>query len=160
MLWLRVLLFAVLCPGTVGGLVPLLIGRPEAAHAQGPLAWLALLVLALGWAGLAWCVVDFARRGRGTLAPVDPPRHLVRSGLYKVTRNPMYLSVLVAILGQALWWRSLAVAAYAVAFLGVVTLFVRAYEEPALTRQFGDEYLRYRADVPRWIGPIGADRRP
>ncbi|HYD53833.1 MAG TPA: isoprenylcysteine carboxylmethyltransferase family protein [Gemmatimonadaceae bacterium] len=157
MLWLRALLFVLLLPATVGGLLPWLIAR-RAAPAAGAWRGLALALLALGWSGLLWCVLDFARRGRGTLAPVDPPRHLVRSGLYRVTRNPMYVSVLLAILGQAAWWRSTGLLLYAAVFLAVVSAFVRVYEEPALARQFGDEYERYRAEVPRWLGVVRRTR--
>ena len=57
---------------------------------------------------LLWCVRDFYVAGKGTLAPWDPPKHLVVIGLYRFVRNPMYLAVLAIIVGQALlfgsWW--------------------------------------------------------
>jgi protein-S-isoprenylcysteine O-methyltransferase Ste14 len=97
------------------------------------------------------CIVEFARRGRGTLSPVDPPRHLVVSGLYQYVRNPMYLSVTTIVLGEVLVTHSLALAIYWSIWFLAVNLFVIGYEEPALRRQFGDSYNEYCRQVGRWI---------
>jgi protein-S-isoprenylcysteine O-methyltransferase Ste14 len=149
---LKTLLFTIFVPGTVAGLVPYWIrgGWPGAAP-----AWATLtggLVLAVGVAVYLWCAWRFATEGRGTPAPIDPPRVLVARGLYRFSRNPMYVGVLLAVLGQALWSRSgplLAYAAFlAVAFHGMVVLV----EEPILRRKFGAEYAAFTAGVPRWLG--------
>jgi protein-S-isoprenylcysteine O-methyltransferase Ste14 len=149
-LFLRSLFFVVLLPGTVTILVPrwLLAG----AHAAwGVRAAVALAPIAAGAAILLRCVWDFARRGRGTLAPVDPPKQLVVSGLYRHVRNPMYVGVLAVLLGEALFFASVAVLVWAAIFFAVVHLFVVLYEEPSLERRFGDSYARYRRAVRRWI---------
>lgn len=123
------------------------------------------LVLAVAGAALALaCVLLFGARGRGTPAPFDAPRVFVASGPYRYVRNPMYVGGLAVLAGVALWLRSPATLGLAAAFVGVAHLFVRLYEEPALTRQFGETYLAYRREVPRWLprvrrGAPGAEIR-
>ena len=158
MLWLRALLFFVVAPGTVLGLVPYRILRRErrldaivaAGGTPGRIAG-AVLVLA-GLAGLVWCFALFVRRGRGTPAPYDPPRALVAEGPYAVSRNPMYVCLWLVLAGEALASGSGRVAAYGLSVFVATQLFVRLYEEPTLARQFGAEYAAYRARVPRWLG--------
>lgn len=160
---LKNLIFTVVVPGTVAVYVPyLILSRTGALEAPGwPLRVLGGLVLAGGLAIYAWCVFGFAR-ARGTPAPIDPPRELVVRGLYRYTRNPMYVGVLSVILGQALLFRSLHLLAYTAGLFTVFHLFVRLYEEPSLTRRFGDAYLRYRRTVPRWLPlpPRRQEQRP
>ena len=150
MLFLRSLFFVVLLPGTVTVLVPrwLLAGTHAA---WGVRAAVALAPIAAGAAILLRCVWDFAVSGRGTLAPVDPPEELVVSGFYRHVRNPMYVGVLAALLGEALLFASGAVLLWAATFLVVGHLFVVLYEEPNLQHRFGDSYARYRRAVRRWI---------
>ena len=100
---------------------------------------------------LLTCIWEFARRGRGTLSPVDPPRHLVVSGLYRFVRNPMYLSVTLIVFGEVLLTFSRPLFGYWVFWFMLVNLFVMGYEEPTLRGQFGDEYERYSRNVGRWI---------
>jgi protein-S-isoprenylcysteine O-methyltransferase Ste14 len=100
---------------------------------------------------LGTCIWEFARRGRGTLAPVDPPRTLVVQGLYRYVRNPMYLSVTMIVLGEALLTGSRALLAYWAVWFLAANLFVIGYEEPTLRRRFGPAYDRYRATVGRWV---------
>lgn len=149
-LLIRNLLFTVLVPGTVGVTVPwLLAGDREPA--SGGLLVLACTLLALGAGLYAWTVWDFATFGRGTPAPIDAPRRLVVRGLYRWTRNPMYLGVLAVILGHAALLRAWELVAYAGAVALAFHLFVVVYEEPHLRRVFGAEYEAYRARVPRWL---------
>jgi protein-S-isoprenylcysteine O-methyltransferase Ste14 len=121
-----------------------------------PADWGALELMALGvgilGGGLAiWCILTFVFVGKGTPAPFDPPRRLVVAGPYRYVRNPMYLGAFLAVLAAALFYRSLALAGYAAAFLLVTHLFVVLYEEPTLTRTFGSEYQNYRIAVGRWL---------
>lgn len=112
---------------------------------------LGVLVIALGTVLLVACIWEFARSGRGTLAPVDPPRELVVRGLYRYVRNPMYLSVTMIVLGEVLLTRSRPLLVYwAVWFLGV-NLFVIGYEEPSLRHRFGLAYEDYCRRVGRWL---------
>ena len=95
--------------------------------------------------------MEFARSGRGTLSPVDPPRHLVVRGLYRYVRNPMYLSVTAIVLGEVPLTRSSALAIYWAVWFACVNLFVIGYEEPTLRRQFGASYEEYARRVGRWL---------
>jgi protein-S-isoprenylcysteine O-methyltransferase Ste14 len=110
------------------------------------------IVVAIAGGALAVsCVLSFVFIGRGTPAPFDPPRQLVVRGPYRFVRNPMYVGAVVALLGAAIYYESLALAAYAVAFLLVMHAFVVLYEEPVLTRRFGADFEAYRQRVPRWL---------
>ena len=98
-----------------------------------------------------WTVRLFARIGRGTLAPWDPTERLVVEGPYAHVRNPMITGVLAVLFGEALIFGSTAIAIWAAIFAVVNHVFFLAYEEPAVERRFGEEYRRYKANVPRWI---------
>jgi len=95
--------------------------------------------------------LDFAQKGKGTPAPVDPPKELVISGLYRYVRNPMYVSVLLIIVGHFLWFGYWNLLVYAGFFLVVAHLFVTLYEEPNLGKRFGSSYENYLKEVPRWL---------
>jgi protein-S-isoprenylcysteine O-methyltransferase Ste14 len=112
---------------------------------------LGVLCVGAGVALLATCVWEFARTGRGTLAPVDPPRTLVVRGVYRYVRNPMYLGVATIVLGEALVAGSGALFGYCAAFVVAANLFVIGYEEPTLRRRFGAAYDQYIRQVGRWL---------
>lgn len=142
--------FLILVPGVVAGVVPWLLTGWET---RDPAPWLRLtgaLLLAGGLVVLLDAFRRFAVEGIGTPAPVAPTEHLVVGGPYRYVRNPMYLAVGATIVGQALVLGRPVLLAYAGAFALAVWLFVRMYEEPALTRRFGSEYEAYRRSVPAW----------
>jgi protein-S-isoprenylcysteine O-methyltransferase Ste14 len=154
MLALRSLFFTIVVPGTVTVLIPYLIVSRGGALTVGPwtpLQFLGLGLMVVGAATLLWCIWDFAAKGRGTLAPIDPPRQLVVQGLYRYVRNPMYLGVLVLLLGETAFFESLALLQYTLAWFIIVNLFVVLYEEPALRHRFGESYERYFRSVHRWL---------
>jgi protein-S-isoprenylcysteine O-methyltransferase Ste14 len=145
--------WAALLPGFFAGYVPWrFFGL---AHVQldlhDPIHLLGLLCIGLGVGLLVACIWEFARSGRGTLAPVDPPSQLVVRGLYRYVRNPMYLSVTTIVLGELLLTQSRGLLTYWAIWFAAVNLFVIGYEEPTLRRQFGASYERYSQTVPRWI---------
>jgi len=116
----------------------------------GPFQVAGLVAAAAGAAVALGCVYTFARSGRGTPAPFDPPRRLVVRGPYRFVRNPMYLGAGLALGGAALYYRSVHLVAY-LALLAVAShLFVIRYEEPVLRRTFGREYEDYCRSVRRW----------
>jgi protein-S-isoprenylcysteine O-methyltransferase Ste14 len=145
------LLFTIIVPGTVAILIPRwLIGgfsRPQ----TGVLTWIGALAFVIGAAIYFRCAWEFAARGLGTPAPIAPTKFLVTTALHRYVRNPMYLGVALAILGEAALFRSAHVALYAGIMLLAAHTFVVLYEEPTLKRQFGESYEEYRRSVPRWI---------
>jgi protein-S-isoprenylcysteine O-methyltransferase Ste14 len=143
--WKALTAFLVL-PGTVGFLLPWLL-RPRGT----PTNPAGLLLLAIGIVLLLWCVRDFYVVGRGSLAPWAPPKNLVTSGLYRLTRNPMYVAVLVILSGWALYFDSRTLWTYAAIVAMAFHLRVIYGEEPWLARTHGAAWAAYRARVPRWL---------
>jgi protein-S-isoprenylcysteine O-methyltransferase Ste14 len=147
----KTLVFTVFVPGTVAGYVPWLLRR-DAVPVAGVEEWTAIVVIAIGITiYLHTAFWGFALIGGGTPAPIAPTKVLVVKGLHRYVRNPMYLGVALAIGGQAWLFHSLHILIYMACMLTIAHLFVVFYEEPTLRRQFGKEYDRYRATVPRWI---------
>ena len=108
-------------------------------------------LMVAGGAVVLWCFLSFVLVGRGTPAPFDAPRRLVPTGPYRWVRNPMYLGAFTVLAGFGLWHRSLAMVLFVVPVALLFHAFVLFYEEPTLTRRFGDEYAAYRARVKRWL---------
>jgi protein-S-isoprenylcysteine O-methyltransferase Ste14 len=145
--------FFLLAPGVVVGLIPWLLTRWQAREPLphwAPVRVLGGILLVAGLIVLVQAFVRFVVEGLGTPAPVAAPDRLVVGGVYRYVRNPMYVAVLVAIIGQALLLGRLGLLLYAGAAWLVVAAFVRWYEEPTLTRRFGAEYEAYRRAVPAW----------
>ncbi len=149
-LLLKNLLFTCVAPGTVAGIVPWLLTRNGTAGSGWTLA-VASALFAVGGAIYSWCVWDFAAFGRGTPAPIDAPVKLVVRGLYRFSRNPMYVGVLTVIAGWSVMYRAADVAVYGVFVAVAFNTFIRLYEEPHLEQEFGDEYAAYRDRVGRWL---------
>ena len=146
--------FLVIGPGFVACLAPWWISpwRLEAPFFGMPLFRFAGgTLIALGAVGLIDSFIRFAVRGVGTPAPVFPTRHLVVTGLYRYVRNPMYLSVASAILGQGLLLGNVRLLEYGGLVWLLFHIFVMVYEEPTLRASFGPEYKVFCAEVPRWI---------
>jgi protein-S-isoprenylcysteine O-methyltransferase Ste14 len=158
----------VLLPGTVAVAVPaaiLVIGDgPNIGWGlDGVLAALPVLLglalIAGGVALWAWTVRLFARIGKGTLAPWDPPSHLVVEGPYRHVRNPMITAVLSVLVGEATLFGSPALLIWFAAFFAINWVGFLVYEEPGLEGRFGGEYREYRDNVPRWL-PRGTPWTP
>ncbi len=153
--WLtaRSLLWTILLPGVIAGYLPwrYLGLRQAQIDLSRPTHLVGLLCIAAGVSLLGACIVEFARRGRGTLSPADPPSQLVVQGLYRYVRNPMYLAVSTILWGEWLLVPSSALAVYWLVFFTAVNLFVMGYEEPYLRHRFGDSYEAYTRQVRRWI---------
>ena len=157
MVALKTLIFTVLVPGTVTVYIPyrLLSSADSAQRLQlGAFRYFGVIMILIGAAIYLRCAWDFTFTGRGTPAPIDPPKELVARGLYRFVRNPMYFGVLLALLGEAWLFRSGALLVYALIVFTWQHLFVVFYEEPALRRKFGESYSDYLARTPRWIPRI------
>lgn len=153
-LLLKNVIFTVLAPGTVVGLLPWRILVWTGGDAIPAVGWLQVLAVvpAVTAVGIyVWCVYDFMVVGRGTPAPVDPPQELVVRGLYRVTRNPLYVAVFCMIAAEAMFFASAWLLLYAAAMGIVFQSFVVLYEEPTLRRLFGAAYADYTTSVPRWF---------
>jgi protein-S-isoprenylcysteine O-methyltransferase Ste14 len=158
LLFLKNLTFTVLVPGTVTVFLPRLVLAPEDEFSLRGLRILGLVPIASGVAIYLWCLWHFATTGRGTPAPIDPPKVLVVKGLYRNVRNPMYVGVLLVLFGEAAVFASLELLRYALSFALLFHLFVRLYEEPTLRRKFGPAYEHYCKTVPRWIPRLRISR--
>ena len=149
MLWRALLAFLAL-PGVVAILVPaLMAGAALRAGARFHAA--GVLPLVIGLALLLWCVRDFYVAGRGTLAPWAPPRNLVTIGLYRHSRNPMYLAVTLMLIGWTLCFLSRTLAIYTGFVMVAFHLRVVLGEEPWLEQTHGDAWREYRSRVRRWL---------
>jgi protein-S-isoprenylcysteine O-methyltransferase Ste14 len=144
------LLFLVVAPGVVAGLVPWLLTGWDAAEPPLVLRVAGALLVVIGVLVLLQAFARFVTEGLGTPAPVAPTERLVVGGLYRYVRNPMYLAVAATIVGQALLLGRWILLAYAAVFGLAVAAFVRWYEEPTLRKTYGDEYDAYRRAVPGW----------
>jgi protein-S-isoprenylcysteine O-methyltransferase Ste14 len=154
MMALKSLLFFILAPGMVAGLIPLALLQTGPQIQTGFLSYLAFPLWLTGIATLIWCFWDFLIKGGGTPAPVEPPRELVVAGLYNYVRNPMYVGVLLVIIGHFLWLGYWNLLIYAVVVFVAFNTFVTFYEEPNLKTRFGATYEDYLRRVPRWIPRI------
>jgi protein-S-isoprenylcysteine O-methyltransferase Ste14 len=144
----RAIIAFLACPGIVAFLVPLAWAWQAGFKMQWPIG---LALVALGTVGLLWCVRDFYVSGKGTLAPWAPPQHLVVVGLYRYSRNPMYLAVEFVLLGWAVAFRSVGLLIYASAVLLGFQLRVVFGEEPWLAKKYGTAWDQYTHAVRRWF---------
>jgi protein-S-isoprenylcysteine O-methyltransferase Ste14 len=112
----------------------------------------AFTLLIAGFAVAIAGVVSF-RRARTTVNPLNPEKSsaLVVSGIFRWTRNPMYLGVLVCLLGVVVWFGSVPALLVPVVFVAYIDRFQIVPEETALRARFGEEFESYRARVRRWI---------
>ena len=147
--WQAVIAFVAL-PGVVAFVIPLAVVAP--GWGDHLINRIGIAPLATGVVLLLWCVVEFYVAGRGTLAPWTPPRELVVTRLYRFSRNPMYVAVVLILAGWAVLFRSWPLAIYAIAVALSFHLRVLFHEEPWLARSFGSRWESYKAAVPRWIG--------
>jgi protein-S-isoprenylcysteine O-methyltransferase Ste14 len=150
---LKTLLFTILVPGTVAVGIPylLLTSGIGSVHDIGGFRFTGIVPIVLGIVFYIWTAGDFASIGRGTPAPIDPPRRLVSRGLYRIVRNPMYVGVLLILIGEVIFFGSLAILVYVILIWSVNHLFIIFYEEPTLSKKFGTAYLEYCKVVPRWV---------
>ncbi len=149
-LFLKIALFTLVVPGAVAVLVPLLLGGDRTV-AGGAWLGLAVCLFALGVALYVRAVWDFAVLGKGTPAPIDAPKRLVVRGIYRYSRNPLYIAMLTLIAGWAALFGTAVLLAYAAGLFVLYSLFIRFHEEPRLAREFGEEYAAYTQQVGRWL---------
>lgn len=149
--------FTILVPCTVAGVAPyyLISARSQLFTFGSGVSQLAGGLLFLcGLLTYAWCAYDFAAFGRGTPSPTHPPQQLVVRGLYRFSRNPMYVGVSAVVFGEALYFGSGNQLVYACCVLAGFHVRVITGEEKTLRRMFGASYEAYCERVPRWVGLV------
>lgn len=142
--------FFFVAPLMVAGVVPWWIGHVRGSGLPVVVRMVGAVMVLAGFAAVVHSFVRFVA-ARGTPAPVAPTQRLVVDGLYRHVRNPMYVGVIMAAAGQALWFGSIEVLAYAAAVWLTMAAFVRVYEEPTLRAHYGTQYDAYTRAVPAWI---------
>ncbi len=149
----------IVLPGTVLAFIPAIIllltkdsrFPPKLITPSQICFWLALLAASIGFALCGWTLKLFTKYGEGTPAPWDPPRKLVIIGPYRYSRNPMITGALLVLMAEALFFYSWPIAAWMILFFVGNAIYFPLVEEKGLEKRFGDEYLKYKARVPRWI---------
>lgn len=154
-LYLRNILFFILQPGIVAFLVPYILAKEkfkqEIIEDFDALNYIGIVLGLLGLIIVFYCIYRFIIDGRGTLSPADKTKVLVIKGLYKYSRNPMYIGVLLILLGEIFFTKSIVLFGYSIfTFLGF-HLFVIFVEEPRLKKDFKSSYASYTSKVNRWF---------
>lgn len=159
--WIRQLVSIVALPGVVAVGVPVWIARQDHTTFVRPDDLTGIAVVLCGLALLVVGVWLFARslfyfwsRGRGTLAPWDPPRRFVVEGPYRFVRNPMISGVIFVLLGEAGIFRSRPLGEWAGVFAVINMIYIPILEEPMLVARFGEPYVRYKGAVRRFLPRI------
>jgi protein-S-isoprenylcysteine O-methyltransferase Ste14 len=112
--------------------------------------WLGAIVFALALALVAWAISTITRAGSNVPTSL-PTTTIVEIGPYRFTRNPIYLGMVLGLIGLAIAFNSLWLLMTLVPFALVIRYDVITREEAYLERKFGDVYRRYRARVRRWL---------
>jgi protein-S-isoprenylcysteine O-methyltransferase Ste14 len=152
--WIKTVMFTLLLPGSVTVLIPLSLLRWEGGKTNlnfGGVNALGAIPILVGILFYTWTVSDFVRKGGGTPAPNDPPKSLVVDGLYQRVRNPMYVGVILVLLGEVMVFEKSVLLVYTTLVFIAFHLFIVGYEEPTLLKNFGETYALYCSRVPRWI---------
>jgi len=152
------LVFTIVVPGTWTVVIPYLVLASDFRIATvqiGPFRFLGVVPILLGVLTYLWCAWDFTFAGRGTPAPVAPPKELVVKGLYRYVRNPIYVGIVLILLGESVLFESVELLLYAGLTFLLFHTWVLIYEEPTLSNKFSDSYAHYCDTVPRWIPKPG-----
>lgn len=154
-LFLRNFLFTILQPGVVAGLIPYFILKNKwEIIIENDINWYNYIGIFITFIGLLivfYCIFDFAIKGKGTLSPADKTKQLVISGFYKYSRNPIYVGVVLILIGETFFFISIELAIYTfIVFVGF-HFFVIFVEEPRLKKDFKEQYTQYIHNINRWF---------
>jgi len=154
MLSLKSALATIVVPGTACALIPYYILKATHVSLSPPfdiLQFMAILISVLGLYMIVWVSTAFVRQGKGTPIPIDPPTHLLITGLYRYVRNPMYVGALLIVIAEAIYFSYPWLMLYAAGLWAALHTALVVFEEPQLKRRFGADYEHYLMTVPRWI---------
>ncbi len=110
-----------------------------------------VMCISLGLLLMTATIRLFETVGEGTLAPWEPPKRLVVQGVYRHVRNPMISGVLCVLLGESVLTASLPLVHWFLIFAIINLIYIPLLEEPMLVNRFGEEYVTYKRNVPRWV---------
>ena len=150
-LLLKNFVFAILYPGIVAGVIPFWIIGGKLNELEKPHQFVGVFLFLAGFIIMTWCIVNFAVKGQGTLSPLAPTKKLVVSGLYKFSRNPMYIGVMLILTGETLFFASYSLCVYSLIVFAGFNIFIIFNEERRLKKDFGNDYDNYCKKVRRWI---------
>lgn len=148
-LFFQAIVAFILLPGIFALFLPLLISYIDPY--DRPFFLPGSIVVCIGMILVLWCIRDFYVVGKGTLAPWNPPQNLVIVGLYRFIRNPMYVSVLLLVLGWGIFFYSPILIIYDFMLFIAFHISVVKFEEPWLHEQFGKSWEVYQENVSRWL---------
>jgi protein-S-isoprenylcysteine O-methyltransferase Ste14 len=162
LLWIRGLFFTILVPGTVAGYIPYWLTRNRGADLSiGFFKWAGLIILVAGIFIYLWTITSFLLRGKGTPAIWftrvigfiigEEPVKMVSSGLYKYSRNPMYVGVMTTVAGEGLFFQHSNLLWYSLSLFIIFNIVVIFIEEPHLEKKFGSNYIEYKKSTRRWF---------
>ncbi|RUM75801.1 MAG: isoprenylcysteine carboxylmethyltransferase family protein [Sulfurovum sp.] len=117
-----------------------------------PWNWIGVVLILISGAFDIWSILLFFKK-HTTANPMKPENttDLVTKGLYKITRNPMYVGLLVILTGYAIWLGSVTPFLVLPIFYFLITEMQIKPEEAILEEKFGQEYLNYKKRVRRWL---------
>ncbi len=144
-------IFLILVSGFAAIYAPIYLLTGGERILPGWLTYSAIPFWLIGASIILWCFWTFTFYGEGTPAPIDPPKKLVAIGLYRYVRNPIYIGVLLILIGHVAWFGRINLVIYLLTAFLAFHLFVILYEEPTLTKKFGKQYEAYFKKVPRWL---------
>jgi protein-S-isoprenylcysteine O-methyltransferase Ste14 len=151
---IKTLLWSIFVPSTAAIVVPYLLMHSRFDFFRTDLSyfrWLGSIPILVGVILYIWSAWYFTFVGKGTPAPFDPPKELVIKGPYQYSRNPIYVFVALALIGEAVFFGAAILVLYVAVILTFLHLWVVLYEERSLKRRFGEPYERYCHRVSRWI---------
>ena len=115
-----------------------------------PITDLGALLIAIGLGVLVWAAATFARVGT-PIKPFEESTQLVTGGMYRLTRNPMYLGMVIVLFGIAILFGTISAFFPIPLFVWLIQTNFIGFEETALESTFGDEYRKYKKTVRRWL---------
>jgi len=115
-----------------------------------PYGYLGIALFIVGWIPNFWIGIHF-RKIKTPIPAHETPKKLVSSGLFKISRNPNYLGMTLALFGEAIFLGSLVTFILPVLFFILINIFNIPFEEKILEKKFGKRYIGYKNKVRKWI---------
>ena len=117
---------------------------------NAPYTYLGILLIVIGQIPNFWVFFIF-RKLKTTIKYYEMPKKLVTSGLFRISRNPIYLGMTLTLLGVAIFLGSFITLIFPVIFIILTDKLIIPIEERNLEKKFGKKYLQYKMKVGRWI---------